>query len=66
MTRVAELLPAGRSNDVSSDHAQVMLRLAKDLCRPVHRFMDIGFGDGVLAAALLGELPRSHGGQNSR
>ena len=30
-----------------------MIRLIKNLCRPVHRFMDLGCGDGILAAAIL-------------
>lgn len=35
----------------------VVLRLAAALGRPVRRVLDLGAGDGVLAAALLGRFP---------
>ena len=39
----------------------VMLRLVEANGRPVHSFLDLGCGSGVLAAALLQRFPTAHG-----
>lgn len=41
------------------EQMEVMLRLIGALCRPVHRFMDLGCGDGVLAAVIMENFPDS-------
>ncbi len=50
---VAHYLERKDSRPLIREQIGVMIRLIKDLCRPVHRFMDLGCGDGVLAAAIL-------------
>lgn len=40
---------------------EVMLRLLAMRRKPVRRFLDLGCGDGVLGAAILGRYPRAAG-----
>jgi tRNA (cmo5U34)-methyltransferase len=54
---VARYLDRKDSRPFIQELMQVMLRLARDLCRPIHRFMDLGCGDGVLAAVVLENFP---------
>lgn len=35
------------------EQIEIMVKLSQELCRPVKCFMDLGCGDGVLAASLL-------------
>jgi len=53
----ARYLDRKDSRPFIQEQMEVMLRLAEDLCRPVHRFMDLGCGDGVLAAVVLENYP---------
>jgi tRNA (cmo5U34)-methyltransferase len=39
----------------------VMMSILKSRTRPVEKFMDLGCGDGILGAAILGEYPSSRG-----
>ena len=45
----------------ASDQTAVMLRLLRALDIPLSRFMDIGCGDGVLAAAIAENFPEASG-----
>ncbi len=54
---VAHYLDRKDSRPFIQEQIEVMLRLIKDLCRPVHRFMDLGCGDGMLAAVILENCP---------
>ena len=50
---VAHYLDRKDSRPFIQEQIEVMIRLIKDLCGPVCRFMDLGCGDGILAAAIL-------------
>jgi SAM-dependent methyltransferase len=39
----------------------VMMSILKSRTQPVEKFMDLGCGDGILGAAILGEYPSSRG-----
>jgi tRNA (cmo5U34)-methyltransferase len=39
----------------------VMMSVLKTREQPIERFMDLGCGDGILGAAILGEYPSAHG-----
>lgn len=39
----------------------VMISILKSRRQPVETFLDLGCGDGILGAAILGEYPSSHG-----
>jgi tRNA (cmo5U34)-methyltransferase len=39
----------------------VMMSILKSRAQPAEKFMDLGCGDGILGAAILGEYPSSHG-----
>lgn len=39
----------------------VMMSILKSRTQPVEKFMDLGCGDGILSAAILGEYPSSRG-----
>ncbi|MGB6068488.1 MAG: class I SAM-dependent methyltransferase [Desulfomonilaceae bacterium] len=54
---VAHYLDRKDSRPFIQEQIEVMLRLIKDLCRPVQRFMDLGCGDGILAAVILEDYP---------
>ena len=54
---VAHYLNRKNSRPFIREQTEVMLRLIRDLCRPIRRFMDLGCGDGVLAAVILGNYP---------
>jgi len=56
---VAHYLDRKDSRPFIQEQIEVMLRLIKDLCCPVHRFMDLGCGDGILAAVILENCPGS-------
>ena len=46
---------------LADEQIMVMLRLLRALDLEVERFLDLGCGDGVLAAAILGQHPQSRG-----
>ncbi|MCL5123696.1 MAG: class I SAM-dependent methyltransferase [Deltaproteobacteria bacterium] len=50
---VAYYLERKDSRPFIQEQIGVMMRLVKDLGRPVRRFMDLGCGDGILAAIIL-------------
>jgi SAM-dependent methyltransferase len=39
----------------------VMMSILKSRTQPIEKFMDLGCGDGILAATILGEYPSSRG-----
>jgi tRNA (cmo5U34)-methyltransferase len=39
------------------EQMRVMLTVMGDICRPVRRFLDLGCGDGILAAVILHNFP---------
>jgi ubiquinone/menaquinone biosynthesis C-methylase UbiE len=46
---------------LAQEQIGVMMSILKTRERPVERFLDLGCGDGILAAALLSEYPSSRG-----
>ena len=46
---------------LAEEQLAIMLRLVAASGRPIRRFLDLGCGDGVLGAAILGRHPESHG-----
>lgn len=46
---------------LAGEQAKVMLRLMRSLGRPVERFMDLGCGDGAMAAVITGNFPEASG-----
>ena len=46
---------------LSDVHLDVMLRCIRATGRPVHRFLDLGCGDGILGAAVLEAFPMASG-----
>ena len=39
----------------------IMMSILKTRTQPIENFLDLGCGDGILGAAILGEYPKSHG-----
>ena len=46
---------------LAQEQIGVMSSILKTREQPIAEFMDLGCGDGILAAAILGEFPSSHG-----
>ena len=46
---------------LAQEQIGVMSSILKTREQPIAEFMDLGCGDGILAAAVLGEFPSSHG-----
>ncbi len=46
---------------LAQEQLDVMVRLLAGLDRPLRRFLDIGCGDGILAAAILNRFPEATG-----
>ena len=46
---------------LAQEQIGVMISILKSRGRPVERFFDLGCGDGILAAAILGEYPTAQG-----
>lgn len=46
---------------LADEQIEIMLRLINGLGRPVRTFLDLGCGDGILAAAVLGQHPQARG-----
>jgi tRNA (cmo5U34)-methyltransferase len=46
---------------LAREQISVMLALLGTRPEPVSRFIDLGCGDGILGAAVLGQYPQSHG-----
>lgn len=45
----------------SAEHLSIMLRFVAAAGRPVHRFLDVGAGNGFLSAGLLAHYPTAEG-----
>ena len=45
----------------AAEQIDIMLRLMAAAGRPIRRFLDLGCGDGVLSAAILGRHPQAEG-----
>ncbi|MGO9120501.1 MAG: class I SAM-dependent methyltransferase [Desulfomonilaceae bacterium] len=58
---VANYLDRKGSRPFQREQIDVLLKVIRGLGRPVHYFMDLGCGDGILAAAILEEYPDSNG-----
>jgi len=58
---VAYYLERKGSRPFLREQIEVMLAVIKGLGSPVRRFMDLGCGDGILAAVILEEFPGSDG-----
>ncbi len=58
---VAYYLERKASRPFLREQIDVMLKVIKGLGRPVQRFMDLGCGDGILAAMILEAFPDSDG-----
>jgi ubiquinone/menaquinone biosynthesis C-methylase UbiE len=46
---------------MAQEQIGVMMSILKTRDRPIANFMDLGCGDGILGATILGEYPSSHG-----
>jgi SAM-dependent methyltransferase len=46
---------------LAQEQIGVMMSILKTRTEPVENFLDLGCGDGILGAALLGEYPSAHG-----
>jgi tRNA (cmo5U34)-methyltransferase len=46
---------------LAQEQIGVMMSILKSRSEPVERFLDLGCGDGILGAAVLGEYPSSRG-----
>jgi tRNA (cmo5U34)-methyltransferase len=46
---------------MAQEQIGVMMSILKTREPPIERFMDLGCGDGILGAAILGEYPSAHG-----
>jgi tRNA (cmo5U34)-methyltransferase len=46
---------------LAQEQIGVMISILKSRTQPVENFMDLGCGDGILGAAILGEYPSSQG-----
>src|SRR5512138_240673 len=46
---------------LAQEQIGVMMSILRTRREPVKRFLDLGCGDGILGAAILGEYPSSHG-----
>ena len=58
---VAYYLERKASRPFLREQINVMLKVIKGLGRPILHFMDLGCGDGILAAVILEEFPDSDG-----
>ena len=46
---------------LAQEQISVMMSILKSRRKPVEKFLDLGCGDGILGAAILGEYPSAHG-----
>jgi tRNA (cmo5U34)-methyltransferase len=46
---------------LAQEQLGIMVSILKTRSKPVETFLDLGCGDGVLGAAILGEYPAAHG-----
>ena len=46
---------------MAQEQISIMLAILATLDAPVERFLDLGCGDGILGAAVIGRYPHSHG-----
>src|SRR5258705_3767291 len=46
---------------LAQEQIGIMMSILKTRSQPVENFLDLGCGDGILGAAILGAYPKSHG-----
>ena len=46
---------------MAQEQIGVMMSILKSKEQPIEKFLDLGCGDGILGAAILGEYPSAHG-----
>ena len=46
---------------LAQEQIGIMMSILKTRTQPVEKFLDLGCGDGILGAAILGTYPNSHG-----
>src|SRR5512144_3186861 len=46
---------------LAQEQIGVMMAILKTREQPIENFLDLGCGDGILGAAMLGEYPSAHG-----
>lgn len=46
---------------LAQEQIGIMMSILKTRSQPVENFLDLGCGDGILGAAILGTYPKSHG-----
>lgn len=46
---------------MAQEQIAIMISILKTMEHPIENFLDLGCGDGILGAAILGEYPKSHG-----
>ena len=46
---------------LAQEQIGIMMSILKSNAKPVENFLDLGCGDGILGAAILGEYPKSRG-----
>jgi SAM-dependent methyltransferase len=46
---------------LAQEQISVMMSILKSRSQPIENFLDLGCGDGILGAAILGTYPKSHG-----
>jgi tRNA (cmo5U34)-methyltransferase len=46
---------------LAQEQIGIMMSILKTRTQPIEKFLDLGCGDGILAAAILGTYPNSHG-----
>jgi len=46
---------------LAQEQIGIMMSILKTRTKPVEKFLDLGCGDGILGAAILGTYPNSHG-----
>ncbi len=55
------LAERSRSVPYRREQIEVLLRLLRSAARPPRRVLDLGAGDGLLLAAVLGHFPQAEG-----
>ncbi len=46
---------------LAQEQIGIMMSILKTRTKPIEKFLDLGCGDGILGAAILGTYPNSHG-----
>src|SRR5688572_23042548 len=58
---VNRFLSSRASIPLAQEQIGIMMSILKTRREPVENFLDLGCGDGILGAAILGEYPSAHG-----